>query len=123
MEISRNLINPNQLPSPYRGESERAPADRRYSAEQAAHQSRTAESMRPPGHFARGEVVEDKGSADYSEMLGQARIGLAREEYRPVTPAEPEPLGVQRALDAYRNNADSVESGGVELLPRVDSYV
>jgi hypothetical protein len=123
MEISRNLINPYQLPAPNRGDAQRAPADRRYSAEQATAGNRTAETARPAKDVSRAEIVNDKGSADYSEMLQQARAGLAREDFRRVTPAATEPLGVQRALDAYQGNADSLDSGGVELLPRIDSYV
>lgn len=120
MEISRDLINPYPLPSPGRSGTGQSATERRFAGEQAAAENRTSEPAQPA---IRGRIVEEKGSADYTEALQQTRLAQAREAYRPVTPAMPEPLGVQRALDAYRENTEQLDNGTVELLPRVDGYV
>lgn len=123
MEISRDLINPSQAAPQNRGEAERLSAERRYNNEQQSAQNRTAQAGRRSA-TASVDRVDDKGSVDYTDMVQQARVSLARDDYRRVTPSATEPLGTQRALNAYRDNGNtSLEESGIELLPRVDSYV
>ncbi len=95
-------------------------------AEQRA-EDRAAESGRPaePGplkeYISQGEIVQGKGAGDYREALARARRGQDENGSSSATPGNDSQRSRQ-ALEAYRQNANTVENGGVELLPRVDGY-
>jgi len=89
-------------------------------------QNSQANSPAEPGplreYISRGEIVQEKGSADYREALSQARRGRDNGESSGQAWSAQRTQRAQQALEAYQNNANTVENGGVELLPRVDSY-
>lgn len=101
-------------------------ANSRTPADQGSEE-RTNETGRPtePGllreYISQGEIVQGKAAGDYREALARARQGMDESRFNHPAPGN----GSQRsrqALEAYRQNANSVENGGVELLPRVDGY-
>lgn len=103
------------------------PAESRGKQEQRTEEKTQATRNTEPGplreYISRGEVVQEQGSADYREALAQLRRGstpdtTARQDFTAVRSQKG-----QQAVEAYRSNADTVDSGGVELLPRIDSYV
>lgn len=118
MEISGNLHS-NLYP---------VPAENRSRQEQRIDERETTTTRNTePGplkeYISRGEVVQEKGSADYREALAQLRRrnstdGTARPGTTTATSRNS-----QQALEAYLSNASAVDNGGVELLPRVDNYV
>jgi hypothetical protein len=123
MEISAKHINPYALPAPDSRES-RIAAERRYSEEKAAAEKRSAESGAVGEYLGRERAVEGKTPPDMAQMLRQARAAAQGRREEPwAMPIGREPLAVQRALGAYRDNALSREYEDIELLPRVDDYV
>lgn len=102
------------------------PSNARTAAEPRGDE-RAAVAGRPtePGplkeYISQGEIVQGKGAGDYREALAQARRGRDENGSSSTAPGN-ESQKTQQALEAYRSNANSVENGGVELLPRVDGY-
>lgn len=98
----------------------------RTAAEQPG-QERAAEAVRQtePGplkeYISQGEIVQGKGAGDYREALARARREMDENGSDRPAPAN-DSQKTRQALEAYRQNANSVENGGVELLPRLDGY-
>lgn len=116
MEIRGSLITSWQ-PTP---SNPRTAAEQR-GEERATEAGRPAEAGPLKEYISQGEIVQGKGAGDYREALAQARRG--RDENGPSRAAPgSESQRARQALEAYRSNANSVENGGVELLPRVDGY-
>ena len=117
MEISGNLHS-NLYP---------VPAENRSRQEQRTEERATTTRNTEPGplreYISRGEVVQEKGSADYREALAQLRQGNSADTATRQDFATVRSQKGQQAVEAYRSNADTVDTGGVELLPRIDSYV
>lgn len=123
MEISSNRINPFQLPAPVQhGEAKVAP-ERRYDPANSTAEHHTEGRNGLSEFISRGEVSREPAGPDYAQLLLQARQAQASGPGKDRIHAGKEPLPVQRALDAYRNQAYPLESGGAELLPRIDDYV
>jgi hypothetical protein len=89
--------------------------------ERSAAAERPTESGPIREYISQGEIVQGKGAGDYREALAQARRGRDENGSSSAAPSN-ESQKTQQALEAYRSNANSVENGGVELLPRVDGY-
>ncbi len=117
MEI-RGSLHSNWLPTP---------ANQRSAQEQRVDEKeRQAERPTEPGplreYISRGDVVQGQGNADYREALARARQGRDTPAEGSVNNSTSTSRKAQQALDAYQSNASAVDSGGVELLPRVDGY-
>lgn len=89
--------------------------------ERSAAAERPTESGSLKEYISQGQIVQGKGAADYREALAQARRGRDQNGSNSTAPGN-ESQRARQALEAYRSNANSVENGGVELLPRVDGY-
>ena len=71
--------------------------------------------------------ADESAQLDYRQLVLQARRQQVGAGQQPPPDTEAyrvgaEPLKVQQALGAYRDNAES-EDGHAELMPRVDGYV
>lgn len=123
MEISSTRINPFQLPTPVQhGEAKLAP-ERRYDPANSTAENHTEGRNGLSEFISRGEVSREPAGLDYAQLLLRARQAQASGPGKDRVYADKEPLPVQRALDAYRNQASPLESAAVELLPRIDDYV
>ena len=121
MEISSNsalVISPSRQPH---GRADEAASFKQQQAEQQKRESQ-------------GELLstaqpqaEENAQLDYRQLVLQAR--RQQVEVSQHSPPENEayrvgnePLKVQQALGAYRDNAE-MEDGRADLMPRVDGYV
>ncbi len=123
MEISSNRINPFQLPTPVQHSGTKVAPERYYAPDNSAAESHSEGRNRLSEFISHGEVIREPAGLDYAQLLLQARQAQASGPGKDRLHSGKEPLPVQRALDAYRNQAYPLESGGVELLPRIDDYV
>ncbi len=123
MEISSKLLPYQPVPNQTSRPGETVPLKQRSQTEQEKNEATTGSL--PPN--TTGGQPAHEGQLDYRQLIRQARIqqfegqqeapsGL--EAYRMGT----EPLKVQQALGAYRDNA-TLEAGEGELMPRLDDYV
>ncbi len=82
----------------------------------------------------RGELLPGRAPAqpqsdsqlDYREVIQQARMRQAQVEQgesdtREARRVGGEPLSIQQALGSYRATAE-LQTGGIELMPRLDDY-
>ena len=70
---------------------------------------------------------QNEATLDYRQLVLQARYQQAgaqqgESQQREAQRLGSDPLKVQQAIGAYRDNAEMQEEGG-ELMPRLDSYV
>lgn len=117
MEISGSLITGWH---PSTGNPRTAAESRSDERESQAGRSTEPGPLRE--YISRGEVVQEKGAADYRDALSQVRRGRDNGTGGGMAWSAQGTAKNQQAVEAYRSNANSVENGGVELLPRVDGY-
>ena len=123
MEITSNKILPY---GPAQRPAEQPETATPFNRQAAAEQEKSEAS----GEYlpSRVDVAEpNEATLDYRQLVLQARYQQAgaqqgESQQREAQRLGSDPLKVQQAIGAYRDNAEMQEEGG-ELMPRLDSYV
>lgn len=122
MEISSNKLLPY---SPAQQNASRAETKAPFNPRELEEQEKSSTQEYQPHQQDTQETAE--AALDYRQLVLKARYQQAGGQQEETQQREAhrvgsEPLRVQQALGAYRDNAE-LQEGGSELMPRLDDYV